>query len=196
MHAPTASHVRSRVPRFAWKATQSGATTRWSQQLWPRRRRPRRTSLGTDLWALNAPGLPPFHRSCRQRTAAQRRRHPRVERPSRRSLRDREQRPQRLQEDLVSAHSGSGGGGGAEIHALPREQVRRRGRPRSCPGGSLVGFAGDLRRPLPFHPERSALVVGRRTTLDRLLLRACCLLRERLGRAAVPGRRLRSVAVT
>jgi hypothetical protein len=47
--APTASQVLSRVPRFAWKATQSGATTRWSQQLWPRRRRERRISLGADL---------------------------------------------------------------------------------------------------------------------------------------------------
>lgn len=64
MHAPTASQVRRRVPRFAWNATQSGATTRWSQQLWPRCRRPRRISPGADLRALNAPGLPPFHQSC------------------------------------------------------------------------------------------------------------------------------------
>ena len=67
MQPPTASHVRRSVPRLAWKATHSGATTRWSQQLCRRCRRPRRMSRGRDFAALNAPGRMPFHRSCAQR---------------------------------------------------------------------------------------------------------------------------------
>lgn len=52
------------MPRFAWKATHNGAITRWSQQLCARSRRERLISLRPDFWALTAPGLPPFHRSC------------------------------------------------------------------------------------------------------------------------------------
>ena len=44
-HAPTASHVRRRVPRLTPCSGHRGATTRWSQQPWARPRRSWRRSL-------------------------------------------------------------------------------------------------------------------------------------------------------
>src|SRR5690349_6203303 len=70
MHAPTASQVRSSVPRLALYATQSGATMRWSQQLCRRLRRTRPRSRGRDLVALNAPGRTSLLRSRVQRNTA------------------------------------------------------------------------------------------------------------------------------
>lgn len=48
-HAPTASHVRSSVPRLASCSGHRGAAMRWSQQRWDRRLRSPRRSFGLRI---------------------------------------------------------------------------------------------------------------------------------------------------